>query len=437
MNKHLKSVKALLDAKKANITEKLKASISDDVKKALEEALAGINQGLADLESAEAEASIEEIVGLFTKAIESLSNTSKVVEAETAMLKASMQASVDKLQAKIDAGAGRKQKLVARLSLKDLKKNKDFTPFSAAVDMSAWTPESEVDVVPAFHPLIGAVGGFEISTTAKPSIKVRGLSATGTALVVANHDPKPVIDVVGSQRVVTANTIAGVIEGVADEDLEDNPELEAELTNEALENLAQAENTSAIALLEASGQAFANVNFGTVDYADAKTALVAIVDQVKQALGNRKSEICVVANSSTWAKLKDLRNENGTPITLESIIGDIIAIEDNALEGDAFYAFAKKFVKMKIYVGAKAEWYKGVKTILDEDDAITAVYSEWRTDEQSIRVRERVIMYVSDTSVVVKGNISDVVAEITAGEEVPTPPAGGEVPTPPAGGGGE
>ena len=61
-----------------------------------------------------------------------------------------------------------------------------------------------------------------------------------------------------------------------------------------------------------------------------------------------------------------------------------------------------------------------MKTVLDKDDAITAVYSEWRTDESSIRVRERVLMYIADTTTVVKGSISDVLAEI-APVVVPAP----------------
>ena len=109
-----------------------------------------------------------------------------------------------------------------------------------------------------------------------------------------------------------------------------------------------------------------------------------------------------------------MRNENGTPISIESIIGDVIALEDNTITDDNFYCWAKKYVNFKVYKTNEAEWYKGVKVVTDAKNAITAVYSEWRTDEQSIRVRERGMMYVSDTSVVVKGSLADVVTEITA-----------------------
>jgi hypothetical protein len=413
MNKHLKSVKDLLVAKQGSLKAKLQAGISDDVKKSVEEALAGIEKGLADLETAEQEATIEQLTALFTEAIDKLAKAGQVTEVEMASMQKTMEANLGKLQAQISKGGNSAKKFKASMSLKRIKKSSDYQPYSAGVDVTDWTPEAEVEMVESFRPLVGVMGGFNIGTTGKPSLKVRKLTATGTAMVVANHSPKPLIELVGSQNVVNAQTIAGIIEGVADEDLEDNAGLESEIRFEALEELSQAENVSAVALLEASGQAFANDNFGTVAYADLKTAIVAVVDQVKQALGNRKSEIALAMNTSTWAKLKDLRNENGTPISIESIIGDVIALEDNTITDDNFYCWAKKYVNFKVYKTSEAEWYKGVKVVTDEDDAITAIYSEWRTDEQSIRVRERGMMYVSDTSVVVKGSLGDVVTEIT------------------------
>ena len=421
MNKNVKNVMDLLVAKKANIQGKLKGSISEEVKKSLETALAEIETGIADLEALETEATIEDVTAVFTKAMETLVNAGTATEAEVASLKASMEANLQKLQSQIVKSA-EKKKMSAKLQLAKIKKESktDFVPFHAGVDLTLWTPEAEIDNVEAYHPLIGVVGGFTISTTSKPTVKVRGLSATGTATVVANHAPKPLIEFVGSQGKVNAETIAGVVDGIADEDLEDNPELELEITNEALEALAQAENVSAVALLEASAEEFDAEGFGTVAYADEKTAIIAVVNQVKKALGKRTSDISFVANSTTWAKLKDLRNVNGTPISLDSILGEINAIEDNTLTGDNFYCFAKKFANFKVYKTAKDEWYKGVKTVLDANKAITAVYSEWRTDESSLRVRERVLMYIADTNTVVKGSISAVLAEITP-EPAPNP----------------
>ena len=419
MNKHLVSVKKMLELKKASIQNKMKASIADDVKQSLTDALAEIESGLADLEAADGEATIEQIVGLFSNAIEKLSKAGEAVDVEVEAMKKDVEANLTKLQAQIQKGNNSKKRVSASMDMKKTmgQKADSYVPFHAAVDMSAWTPESEIDNVETFHPLIGVVGGFDVASTSKPSMKVRKLSATGTATAVVNHAPKPVIEVVGAQNLVAASTLAGVIEGIADEDLEDNPELAVELQNEALENLAQAENTSAIAVLEAAGQAFNHVAFGKVFYADNRTAVLAVVDQVRAALGNRPSPICFAANSSTWAKLKDLRNSNGTPIPLETVLGDVIAIEDNAITGTNFYCYAKKYAKLRIYKGAQQDWYKGVK-FTESGGNITSVYSEWRTDEQSIRVRERIMMYVADNSTVVKGDLVVVAASL----QTPAPP---------------
>jgi len=288
---------------------------------------------------------------------------------------------------------------------------------SAGVDVDSWTPEATIEDIEIFHPLIGVAAGFNVTTTSTRAIKLRKFGIIGSAAVVANHGVKPVIEMVGSQSIVNVTTIAGVIEDVADEDLEDNAGLQTEIQQEALDNLAQFENVSAIALLNDQAQAYSNVNFGTKAKADEKTALAAIIDQVRQALGNRTSDIALALNSSQWALLKDLRNDNGTPIDIQSVIGDVIQIVDNKLVGDNFIVFAKKFANIKIYKGKTAEWYRGIK-VISAEGAVTAVYSEWRTDEQSVRVRQREVIYISDNSTVVKGTISGVVAALKA---VPQP----------------
>ena len=67
---------------------------------------------------------------------------------------------------------------------------------------------------------------------------------------------------------------------------------------------------------------------------------------------------------------------------------------------------------LKIYKNKTVDWYKGVKVTTTEG-VITAVTSEWRTDEGSLRVRQRGMMYISEDTTVVKGTISGVVTAVT------------------------
>ncbi len=421
MKKNLLKVKAFLESKKTALVEQKKsAALTDEQKSKIEEAMGAVQDAINALDAAEEEATNEQIIDIFAKAMESLSTSTDVA---VQAIQAEVQAKLAKMQAKLEKGTVAPKKVVASMSLKKLRASTEassegFKPYTAGVDVSTWTPESEVERVETFHTLIGVAAGLEVSTTSNTSIKVRKMAkGSGATAVVLNHGVKPVIEYVGAQNIVTVDTYAGVVEGIADEDLEDNPGLESELQMEALEDLASTENTAALALLVAAGQAYSNANYGTVAYADAKAALAGIIDQVRQALGRRQSPICLAMNSSQWAKLKDLRNENGTPIDIQSVIGDVEQIVDNSLTTDNFLCWAKKYAKLKVYKGKVADWYKGVK-VVEDNGAVTAVYSEWRTDESSLRVRQRQVMYVTDNTTVVKGTLSGVVTAITAEPEI-------------------
>lgn len=415
MKENLKKVRAFLDGKKVTLEEQKKsAMLTDEQKSKIDEALSSVNDALMALDAADVEATNEQLVAIFTKALE-VFNISADTQAQA--MQKEVEAKLQKIQAKLDKGAGKNEKFKAKLSLSMLKKSgakNDFMPFSAGVDVSAYTPEAEVENVEIYHPLIGVTAGFDVSATSKTSIKVRTFEkGSGATAVVLNHGVKPELEYTGAQSVVNVSTYAGVVEGIADEDLEDNPELEAEIQQEALYELAAGENTAAFTLLDGVATAYGNAKFGTVDYADNKTALVASIDQIRQALGKRQSQICVAMNSSEWAKLKDLRNANGTPIDIQSAIGDVMQITDNTIAADTFYVWAKKFAKIKVYKAAKADWYKGVNVTTSEG-SVTAVYSEWRTDESSIRVRQREVIYVTDSTTVMKSTFATVVEALNA-----------------------
>lgn len=415
MKEQLKKVKSFLEGRKTNLEEQKKsASLTDEQKGKIESALQEVQNALNDLEAAEVAATNEQIVAVFTKALEAMGTASDM---QAQALKTEVEAKLNKIQAKLEKGGSKTEKFKAKLSLSLLKNagaKTDFVPFSAGVDVSAYTPEAEIENVEIFHPLIGVTQGFDVSATSKTSIKVRAFEkGSGATAVVLNHGVKPELEYIGAQSVVNVSTYAGVVEGIADEDLEDNPELENELQQEALYELAAGENAAAFTLLDGVAQAYGNTNFGTVDYSDNKTALIASIDQIRQALGKRQSEICVAMNSSEWAKLKDLRNANGTPIDVQSAIGDVIQITDNSIAADTFYVWAKKYAKIKVYKAAKADWYKGVN-VTTANGAVTAVYSEWRTDESSLRVRQREVLYVTDSTTVMKSTFATVIEALTA-----------------------
>jgi len=418
MKTSLLKVKAFLSTKVTALeAQKKSASLTDEQKTKIDEALKEVQDAITALDAAQEEATNEQLVAIFTKALEALSAST---DAAAAAMKTEVEARLTKIQAKIEKGVGSKQKVTASLSLKKLKESREndggFKPFTAGVDVAAWTPEAEVENVEIYHPLIGVAAGLDVSTTTSTSVKIRKMQkGSGAAAVVLNHGVKPVIEFVGSQSVVNVETYAGVVEGIADEDLEDNAGLEAEIQQEALIELSTVENAAAIVLLNGAAQAYANVTFGTTTHADMKSAIVAVIDQVRKALGNRQSPICLAMNSSNWAKAKDLRNDNGTPIDIMTILGDVEMITDNTLTADNFICWAKRFAKLKIYKTKTPDWYKGVKVVSAEGN-VTAVYSEWRTDESSLRVRQRQVMYVTDNTTVVKGTISGVIDAIT---EVP------------------
>jgi HK97 family phage major capsid protein len=392
------------------------ASITPEQKQKLDEIMSEVTTMISELEAADDAATNEQLSTIFSKAVETLNS---VAETSGQQMEANVQAMIAKLQAKIEIKAKSEKKFSAKLSLLKLKANKEVQsldghkPYSAGVDVTAWTPESEIDNVEIYRPVIGVVGGFTISSTNRTSVKVRkfGLDS-GACAIVVNHGIKPELITLGSQTAVEVSTYAGVVKGIADEDLEDNPGLEAEIQNEALENLASVENDAAIVLLKGVASTYANVAFGTKVGADEKTAIIAIIDMVQQKLGRRVSEICFALNSSQWALLGDLRNSNGTPIPIDSIFGNVTKIVDNTLANDEFICWAKKFAKFAVYKSTQTDWYKGVQVVSSEG-TITTVTSEWQTDESSVRVRQRQVMYVSDATTVVKGTISGVKEAIT------------------------
>lgn len=108
----------------------------------------------------------------------------------------------------------------------------------------------------------------------------------------------------------------------------------------------------------------------------------------------------------------DLRNANGTPIDIATVLGDVEKVVDNGITGDNFYCYAKKFANIKIYKGKTAEWYVlGVKVISMEGASLLFIQNGEQMSNL-LRVRQRQVMYISDSSVFFS-LISGVVTAIT------------------------
>lgn len=418
MNKHLLAVKAILDKKKAAATAKLaQATLSPEQKTQLDDVMSQIDAAIAELDAAAEDATADQIAAIFSKAVETLSvATDQSVNAIQTEVAAKLQAMTAKLESQNEK---KNKKFSAKLSMlraskSDIKKDSDgFRPYSAGVDVEAWTPEAEIDSVETFRPMVGVAAALKLTTTSNRMIKIRKFGATGGAFaVVVKHGAAPVITMQADQSIVEVQKYMGVVENVAIEDFEDNPGLESEIQDVAFNQLAQDENAAAIALLKGAAIQYSNPDFAPKVGADEKTALVAIPCAVNRNLGTRRSAICLALNSSMWALLGDLRNSNGTPIPIDSVLGSIKKVEDNTLVGDEFICWAEEYAKLAVYKGQTSEWYQGVHVTKDGAN-VTSVYSEVRTDEKSLAVRVRELMYVTDSSVVMKGTISGVVAAVT------------------------
>lgn len=349
-------------------------------------------------------------------AIEGLTDESEEVTALKKMvedLKTSLAENQTEMENKIRAfGNSRKNEgKVLRILQNKLSKGE----FKNLVDLSAYTPEAEIDYVGTFRPVVGVKAGFEVSSTNKSAVKVRKLTQSGKAAAVAVHGVKPVIEFTGAQSIVNKTKLAGIVTGIADEDIWEDGQLEQDLQNEAMAALDSTENAALITLLE-TGAAFSNPFGVAVADADTRRALMALIVKVKQNVGTalNGSKIALAMNSAQWALLDDLRNANDTPISSDIITNSVIRIEDDSITDDKVYAWAVNMAKFKVYKPAFSKLYdSGVRVTkaTDSETSITYVsdvFTAWQKNEQDLLVEEAVIVYLRDTTACVKGTIAGI-----------------------------
>lgn len=421
MKKKLQDVRNYFTERKKKAEDKLakkaENKLTDEQVRKLNELVDALNAQITNIDALEEEASNEAVLSAINAVFANFANALQEAETATQNRLAAMQ---NQLNAK-NAKKERKRLNIMRSKMeKGVAKN--------IIDLSAWTPETDTDYVPTARPIRGLLKGFVIRETSRQAVKVRAFGDfSATFAVVDKHRAKPKIEFTGSQFIANLTKIAGIVEGVADEDIWDDDKLEDAIELEALAMLMQAENLVAYALLTANPGTFTNPYGVTLTNTDMRTQILAVIEWVKSKIGDVPSEIAVAMHPAQWALLDDLRNANGTPISSDIINNNCIRIEDSNVPLDEILAWPKEFAKMLIYRRPEMKWFdSGVRYSTEEwqyisgvdfvqqtveqkaADIITSVNTAWQLNERDLRCEEAVIMYLRAAGLVISDNLSGI-----------------------------
>lgn len=427
MKKKLSEVKNFLEQRKTAAQNKLakraENKISDEAAAKLQELVEALIDQIAQLDALEEEASNEAILSTINAVFANFAQVLQEAENATNNKLTAMQSAINAKNAKKE----RKRMNVLRSKMqKGVAKN--------YVDLSAWTPETETDYVPTSRPIRGILKGFVIRETSRQAVKVRSFgNFSATFAAVDPHRAKPVVEFVGAQNIVNLTKFAGIIQGVADEDIWEDDKLEDAIELEALAMLAQAEILGAYTLLTANPGTFTNPYGVQLTAPDMRTQVLSVIEWVKSQIGDVPSEIAVAMHPAQWALLDDLRNANGTPISSDIINNNCIRIEDANVALGSILAWPKEFAKMLIYRRPELKWFdSGVRastateeivTKVDFDQQtsamgnltyITSVNTAWQMNERDLRCEEAVIMYLRAARLVISSTLTDIKNELEA-----------------------
>ena len=427
MKKKLTEVKNFLEQRKTAAQNKLakraENKISDEAAAKLQELVEALTDQIAQLDALEEEASNDAILSTINAVFANFAQVLQEAENATNNKLTAMQAAINAKNAKKE----RKRMNVLRSKMqKGVAKN--------YVDLSAWTPETETDYVPTSRPIRGILKGFVIRETSRQAVKVRSFGNFSASFAAVDpHRAKPVVEFVGAQNIVNLTKFAGIIQGVADEDIWEDDKLEDAIELEALAMLAQAEILGAYTLLTANPGTFTNPYGVQLTAPDMRTQVLSVIEWVKSQIGDVPSEIAVAMHPAQWALLDDLRNANGTPISSDIINNNCIRIEDANVALGSILAWPKEFAKMLIYRRPELKWFdSGVRastateeivTKVDFDQQtsamgnltyITSVNTAWQMNERDLRCEEAVIMYLRAARLVISSTLTDIKNELEA-----------------------
>ena len=427
MKKKLQDVRNFLEARKNAAADKLakkaENKLTDEQVRKLNELVDALNAQITQIDALEEEASNEAVLSAVNAVFANFANALQEAETATQNRLAAMQ---NQLNAK-NAKKERKRLNIMRSKMeKGVAKN--------LIDLSAWTPETDTDYVPTARPIRGLLKGFVVRETRRQAVKVRAFgNFSATFAVVDKHNAKPKIEFTGSQFIANLTKIAGIIEGVADEDIWEDDHLDDSIELEALAMLMQAENLVAYALLTAHPGTFTNPFGVQLTAPDMRTQILAVIEWVKTKIGDVPSEVAVAMHPAQWALLDDLRNANGTPISSDIINNNCIRIEDGNIPLGSILAWPKEFAKFLIYRRPEMKWFdSGVRaatetetivTAVDFDNStattesktyVTSVNTAWQLNEHDLLCEEAGIMYLRAAGLVISSTLADIATELEA-----------------------
>lgn len=406
MKKKLQDVRNYFTKRKekaeAKLAKKAENKLTDEQVRKLNELVDALNAQIAQIDALEEESSNEAVLSTINAVFANFANALQEAETATQNRLAAMQ---NQLNAKNSKKERKRMNLLRSKMEKGVAKN--------YVDLSAWTPETETDYVPTVRPIRGILKGFNIRETNRQAVKVRSFgNFSATFAAVNKHGVKPVVEFVGAQNIVNLTKFAGIIQGVADEDIWEDDKLEDAIELEALAMLAQAENLGAFTLLTANPGTFTNPYGVTLTNTDMRTQVLAVIEWVKSHIGDVPSEIAVAMHPAQWALLDDLRNANGTPISSDIINNSCIRIEDANVTLGSIVAWPKEFAKMLIYRRPEMKWFdSGVRANtanIDGVDVVTSVNTAWQVNERDLRCEELVIMYLRAAGLVISDTLTNI-----------------------------
>ena len=412
MKKKLSEVRNFLEARRNAATDKLSKraenKISDEAAAKLQELVEALTAQISQLDALEEEASNEEILSVINAVFANFAQVLQEAKTETTNR-------LQAMQAQLNAKNAKKEKKRMNILRSKMQKGQAVN----YVDLSAFTPEADVDYVPTIRDVRGILRGFVIRETSRQAVKVRSFgNFSATFAAVNKHNLKPVVEFVGAQNIVNMTKFAGIIEGVADEDIWEDNKLEDSVELEALAMLAQAENLGAFTLLTANPGVFTNPYGVTLSNTDLRTQVLAVIQWVKSAIGDVPSEIAVAMHPAQWALLDDLRNANGTPISSDIINNSCIRIEDANVPLGNIVAWPKEFAKMLIYRRPEMKWFdSGVRANtanIDGVDVVTSVNTAWQMNERDLRCEEAVIMYLRAAKLVISEKLTEIKSVLEA-----------------------
>lgn len=428
MKKKILTIKNYLSTRKENAQKQLSNfdnKLTDEQKSALNGIIAECNGLIADLESMEEETSNNKLLELVNNILGSFA--SQMEEEKSEMIE-----NMQKLQNQINAKKAKKARKRMRILQNKMQRgvSRNYT------DLSAWTADADTEYVAGYRALTGIMKGFTIGTTSKQSRKVRSLAnGSGSSFVaVSRHGLKPTIELTGSQSIANMTKFAGIIQGIADEDIYEDGQLTEQIEREALAELDALKNSSAKTLLTTNAKTTATwTKPFEVASPDMRTALLAAITSVRLKLGTRQSRIAVAMNPAQWALLEDLRNDNGTPISADIILNQVIRIEDATITSDNVLVWAVDMSVYEIYRPAEMKWHDdGVRVVTEEDASFNNVtsdlhaivgaseveyvinaYTAWQSNEKDLLCEEMGIMYLRDNSCSFYDQITDIITAIT------------------------